>query len=445
MAPFFLCGNSGKLIGIMFSLFRLPRRLSLLLVGSLALVLLPRSASAATAATPLRCAPCALRFGSVKVAQSKTLTVALTNTRSLPVTISSMRQSAPGFAIRGLVEPVTLGAGKTVSFSIVFAPRDNRTIQGGFKFVSPGSTSTLGNIYVSGTGLTSGSLRASPTSINFGNVPLGKGALRTQTLTNSGSTNVTIIGASAAGGSWISGIATPMTLRPGTSITFYAHFNPRSVGPVSGKISIASSATDYQLLIPFTGNATGSGQLSVSPPNVNFGGVVVGSSKSTIATLSAISAAVTIDSGSLSSSEFSVKGLSMPLTLGAGQTKSFTIAFTPQSSGAASASLSFKTGTVGTNAVVSASLTGSGIAAPQHSASLSWKPSNSQVIGYNIYRGRQSGGPYTQLNSVMEARTTYTDDNVQGGQTYFYVVKAVEGSGKESAYSNQAQAAIPSP
>jgi len=425
----------------MFSLFRSPRRLCLLLAGSLALVFFPNLISAATPSYSLRAAPSSLAFGSVKVSQSRTLTVALTNTRLLPVTISSIRKYAPGFAILGLATPLTLGAGKTVSFSIVFTPRDNQMVKGGFTFVSSGSATPLGHIGVSGTGLTSGFLRASPTSINFGSVPLGKGVLRTQTLTNSGSTNVTIIGAGGGEVLWISGITAPMTLRPGASVTFYAHFFPKSVGPVSGNIRIVSSATDHILSIPLAGNVTGAGQLSISPANLNFGSVLLGTSKKAIATLSSSSAAITIDSGSLSSSEFSVSGLSLPLSLGAGQTKSFTITFTPQSSGAASARLSFKTGSNG----VSASLAGSGIAAQQHSVSLSWEPSNSQVIGYNLYRGQQSGGPYTRMNTVVEASTTYVDNSVQGGQMYFYVVAAVAGSGKESAYSNQAQAAIPSP
>jgi len=46
---------------------------------------------------------------------------------------------------------------------------------------------------------------------------------------------------------------------------------------------------------------------------------------------------------------------------------------------------------------------------------------------------------------VVDASTIYTDNSVQGGQLYFYVVTAVEGSGKESIYSNRAQAAIPTP
>src|SRR5262249_3942127 len=139
-------------------------------------------------------------------------------------------------------------------------------------------------------------------------------------------------------------------------------------------------------------------------------------------------AGLTIDSISRNSSEFSVSGVSLPLSLTGGQTKSFTITFTPQSSGAANASLAFKTGT----SSLSESLTGSGIAATQHRVSLSRTPSTSQVIGYNIYRGSQSGGPYTQMNSVVEASASYINNNVQGGQTYLYVVTAMDGGGRRA-------------
>jgi fibronectin type 3 domain-containing protein len=45
----------------------------------------------------------------------------------------------------------------------------------------------------------------------------------------------------------------------------------------------------------------------------------------------------------------------------------------------------------------------------------------------------------------MNTDTTYTDSSVQAGQTYFYVTTAVDGSGKESANSNQTQAVVPTP
>jgi fibronectin type 3 domain-containing protein len=43
----------------------------------------------------------------------------------------------------------------------------------------------------------------------------------------------------------------------------------------------------------------------------------------------------------------------------------------------------------------------------------------------------------------MNATTSYTDSAVQNGQTYYYVVTAVDSAGVESAYSNQTQASIP--
>jgi fibronectin type 3 domain-containing protein len=37
------------------------------------------------------------------------------------------------------------------------------------------------------------------------------------------------------------------------------------------------------------------------------------------------------------------------------------------------------------------------------------------------------------------------DNSVQAGQTYFYVSTAVDAAGRESVYSNQTQAVVPSP
>jgi len=37
----------------------------------------------------------------------------------------------------------------------------------------------------------------------------------------------------------------------------------------------------------------------------------------------------------------------------------------------------------------------------------------------------------------------YTDSNVQSGSTYYYVTTAVDASGSQSVYSDEAQAVIP--
>lgn len=98
--------------------------------------------------------------------------------------------------------------------------------------------------------------------------------------------------------------------------------------------------------------------------------------------------------------------------------------------------------------VINAALGGTCVTDPAgpHSASLSWTASTSpNVTGYNVYRGTTSGGPYTKLNSALIVATSYLDGTVLAGQTYYYVATAVDSSNAESAYSNQAQAVIPSP
>jgi fibronectin type 3 domain-containing protein len=74
---------------------------------------------------------------------------------------------------------------------------------------------------------------------------------------------------------------------------------------------------------------------------------------------------------------------------------------------------------------------------------LAWDASSSVVAGYNAFRGTQSGGPYAQLNSSVISSTSYSDPTVASGQTYFYVVTAVDSSGAESDYSNEVSATIP--
>ena len=81
-----------------------------------------------------------------------------------------------------------------------------------------------------------------------------------------------------------------------------------------------------------------------------------------------------------------------------------------------------------------------------HDVILSWTDSATPaVIGYYVYRGSASGGPYTKLNTTPATGTAYTDNNVQAGQTYYYVSTALDSNNAESVYSNHATAVIPTP
>jgi fibronectin type 3 domain-containing protein len=66
------------------------------------------------------------------------------------------------------------------------------------------------------------------------------------------------------------------------------------------------------------------------------------------------------------------------------------------------------------------------------------------VVGYNVYRGGATG-KYSRINPALDTGTTYTDYSVDAGETYYYVTTAVDEHGRESRYSNQTKAVIPSP
>jgi hypothetical protein len=188
--------------------------------------------------------------------------------------------------------------------------------------------------------------------------------------------------------------------------------------------------------------STGAAQLAVSPSSMNFGNVLVGDSKALAGTLTATNASVTVSSAAWSGEGYSVSGITFPTVVPAGQSISFTVTFAPQAAGSSSGSINFVNSA--SNSPMSQVLSGDGSQSSTHSVTLSWSPSASQVIGYNVYRGNRDGGPYpTKLTSSPQLSTSYDDNSVRSGLTYFYVATAVTFDSTESLYSNQTTAAIP--
>jgi hypothetical protein len=192
-----------------------------------------------------------------------------------------------------------------------------------------------------------------------------------------------------------------------------------------------------------TGTGTVAGQLAVAPSSINFGSITMGTTQNQTGTLSATSGPVIVSSLGVSGSQFLVSGIAFPVTIPAGSSVPFQVAFTPTVAGTSTANITLTSNASNSPSVES--LTGSGTA-PQHSVGLGWNTSSSSdVTGYNIYRASASAGPFTRLNSTLDATPFDTDSTVKAGQTYYYVVTAVSSTGTESTYSNEVQVAIPTP
>ncbi len=81
--------------------------------------------------------------------------------------------------------------------------------------------------------------------------------------------------------------------------------------------------------------------------------------------------------------------------------------------------------------------------AQTHTVALSWVASTTTTVtGYNVYRSTTNGSGYVKIASLGLV-LAYTDSSVANGTTYFYVTTAVDSTGAESGFSNQATAVIP--
>jgi hypothetical protein len=316
------------------------------------------------------------------------------------------------------------------------------SISCGSKPLLPGHT-TSGN--------TAASLTLNTSTVDFGNVSVGGSKTSSLTLTNasaSGGASVTFSQVTTSGtGFKATTAALPIVLAPGESSSITIAFTPKSAGAVSGSLSITEDGAPDPSSVSLTGTGVGAGQLGVSPAALSFGNVAVGSSQNKTGTLTAGSASIKVSSAGWSGTGYSVSGVTFPVTLAAGQSIPFTVTFAPQTVGSAPGSISFVSNA--SNSPTSETFSGAGTQtqtqttppAGAHSVDLAWDASNSQVVGYYVYRG--SSGNYSRLNSSPQASTSYTDSTVQAGSTYFYVTTAVNANGEESAYSNQATATIP--
>jgi hypothetical protein len=85
-----------------------------------------------------------------------------------------------------------------------------------------------------------------------------------------------------------------------------------------------------------------------------------------------------------------------------------------------------------------------GAAKHKHSVTLAWNASTSPVAGYNVYRSTVKGRDYVKINAkLIRGKTSYKDDTVESGKTYYYVTRSVDAKGIESLDSNETTVVVP--
>jgi Abnormal spindle-like microcephaly-assoc'd, ASPM-SPD-2-Hydin/Protein of unknown function (DUF1573) len=385
--------------------------------------------------------PTSLAFGSVNSGTTSSKSVTLTNSGTANVTISQVTVSAKDVTTSGIATPVTLTPGQSQTMNVAFNPTAAETVSGNITITNSLGTNTV--VAVSGTGLQA-AINLTPSNANFGSVTVGAANSQTIQVSNTGNAVLTITQASVTGtGFSTTGLTLPLSINPGQSSTFNAQYQPAAAGSASGSITIASNASTSPNVIALTGTGVAATQiLSLSTNTVSFGSVDTGtSSTQTVTVTNTGNSNVQISQIGASGAGYSLNGASVPVTLTPSQKLTFSVIFSPTVAGSVSGSVTVTSNAAGSPATIT--LSGSGVISVPHTVSLSWTASTSVVSGYNVYRTTTSGSGYTKLNGSLVSPVNYTDSSVVNGTTYYYVTTAVDGTGAESSYSNEAVAVIP--
>src|SRR5208283_3025002 len=242
------------------------------------------------------------------------------------------------------------------------------------------------------------------------------------TIKNTGTANLSVSQAVLSGtGYTLSGLTVPLSVAAGGSSTFTIGFTPASASSFTGSLTLVSNTSNSPLLVALSGAGIAPVlQLEVAPASLSFGSITTDTSTTQSVTVSnSGTASVTLSQISECGAGFSVAGITLPLNLAAGQSTPFNVTFDPASAGNLSGSITVTSSAANSPEVIE--LSGTGTAPANNSVSLTWTPSSSSYSGFNIYRGAQSGGPYSKINASLIATPSYSDTNCSSAGTYYYV------------------------
>jgi len=229
----------------------------------------------------------ALEFGSSDVGTLITKTVTIRNTGTANLTglaVSRSGLNASEFA-SGVLGATTLAPGTSTTFTVIFTPTAAGVRSAALQIASNDANENPFDINLSGTGVDTNvpapeiaveepagtNLVDDSAALAFGSSEVGSPVVKTLTVRNTGTVNLTGLAVSRSGANaseFALGVLGSTTLAPGTSTTFTVIFTPTAAGARSAALQIASNDADEN---PFDINLSGTG-IAVDPYDITFVG-----------------------------------------------------------------------------------------------------------------------------------------------------------------------------
>jgi len=171
--------------------------------------------------------PTSINFGDIPVGTSKTVTLILTNTGATAVTIQNIYSSIPEVT----TDPSSgnLAVGGTLVVAVTFTPTARGNYSGELVIVSDDPTTPSITVPFTGTSSYATGIDVSPTSIDFGSVPIGQSKTDYVRVSNNGTSNLNVT-VSVTAGTPFTVSNSAFTLRPGQIETLTVTFAPTEQG-----------------------------------------------------------------------------------------------------------------------------------------------------------------------------------------------------------------------
>jgi hypothetical protein len=230
----------------------------------------------------LRLTPAAQLFGSTAVGSSGTpVTFTVTNTGGVDSSALSFTKAgaaAADFTVSQNNCAGVLAGGASCTLQIVFSPTAL-----GARDATYAVTATTGGTSeatLNGTGIGPGSIQVSPSAWNIAPVALSGMVDQVFTVTNPGqvptsTVSVSLGGANSADFTKLADSCNGTVISPGVPCSITLRFKPGTVGARTGTLTVGA-ATGGTVPVPLSGSGLADALLASTPPQQDFGGIVVG-------------------------------------------------------------------------------------------------------------------------------------------------------------------------
>jgi len=280
--------------------------------------------------------PSQISFGMVNIGNNKNQLATMTNSGGSALQVTQASATGTGFSVIGLNFPIILVPGQSQNLTILFTAKSAGPVTGTLAIANNGSTPKV-NVALSAfsnTGPSTGTITAIPANLNFGNVTIASQQSLPETLTNTGGTTVAVTQVTPSGSGYsVTGLSLPLVLGPSQSQEFNVIFSPLSAGGSIGALTIANTGTIPLVNVPLSGNGVTAGLLTTNPASLNFGNVTIASQQQLSETVTNTrGVSVSISQATVSGTGFSMTSWA-PQVLTPGQHYTFSVTFTPPSTG----------------------------------------------------------------------------------------------------------------